>query len=55
MGSGGGVPNHATYVTQSLGSRWYFLVYSFVRGCQRLSSVWSSTDRFIGVCEYRLE
>ncbi len=21
-GSGGGVPNHATYVTQSLGSRW---------------------------------
>jgi hypothetical protein len=24
MGSGGGVPNHATYVTQRIGSGWYF-------------------------------
>lgn len=24
MGSGGGVPNHATYVTQKIGSGWYF-------------------------------
>jgi hypothetical protein len=38
MGSGGGVPNHATYVTQKIGSGWYFQ-YSRrgleVKGCLR--------------------
>jgi Pyruvate/2-oxoacid:ferredoxin oxidoreductase gamma subunit len=29
MGSGGGVPDHATYVTQKIGSGWYVQVYEF--------------------------
>jgi hypothetical protein len=35
MGSGGGVPYHATYVTQRIGSGWYLKVYEIYRGSQK--------------------
>jgi len=35
MGSGGGVPDHATYVTQRIGSGWYLQVYEFCEESQR--------------------
>jgi hypothetical protein len=35
MGSGGGVPDHATYVTQRIGSGWYLQVYDFWDESQR--------------------
>ncbi len=39
MGSGGGVPDHATYVTQRIGSGWYLQVYDFRKESQRFDEV----------------
>jgi hypothetical protein len=39
MGSGGGVPDHATYVTQRIGSGWYLPVYDFSVESQRFQAL----------------